>query len=150
MIFCAGSGKYESSGAGYQKNNQIFNKPVTKEVFKKVKNSLDIKDFKLPVAKWVEKKDMTDDEKKSWSSCDQTGGFLKTFSYKDAWAEMWKDMKLEDKKFITTMVNFDAEIFEKITGIKVEAEDEKKTLLLKKADELIAKANELKDEANNL
>ena len=85
MIFCLGEGKYESKGAGYQKNLQIFNKPVTEEEYNKVKSDLNIKNFKLPIAKWIDKKDMTGDEKSKWSSYKQTGGFLKTLFYQDAW-----------------------------------------------------------------
>ena len=115
-----GEGRFESKGTGYQKNLQIFNKPVTEEEYNKAKSDLNIKNFKLPIVKWVDKKDMTDDEKKSWPSHKQTGGFLKTLSYKDAWKEMWSKLPLEDKDFFKGIINFDAEIFEKITGIKIE------------------------------
>lgn len=40
--------------------------------------------------------------------------------------------------------------FEYISGCKIEIENDKKTELLKKADELILKANELKEQANSL
>ena len=119
MIFCLGEGKYVSEGVGYQKNLMIFNKPVSEEEYNKVKSDLSIKNFKLPIAKWVDKKDMTDDEKENWSSYKQTGGFLKTLPYKDAWAEMWGKLSQEDKDFFKGIINFDSTIFEEITGIKV-------------------------------
>ena len=122
MIFCLGEGRTVSSGAGFQKNLQIFNKPVTEDEYKKVKNALDVKNFKLPIAKWVETKDMTKDEKDNWTSHKQKGGFLKTLSYKDDWAEMWTSLSQEDRNFFKTIVNFDSEIFESITGIKIEDE----------------------------
>lgn len=122
MIFCLGDGKYEGKGAGYQKNLQIFNKPVSEEEYNKVKNDLSIKNFKLPVAKWVNKKDMSDEEKENWSSYKQTGGFLKTLSYEDAWKEMWATLSQEDKDFFKGIINFDTDIFFKITGIKIEDE----------------------------
>ena len=122
MIFCLGEGRYQSKGDGYQKNLQIFNKPVTEEEYNKVKNALNIKNFKLPVAKWVETKDMTKEEKDKWLSHKQTGGYLKTLSYQDAWKEMWSILSQEDKDFFKGIVNFDPEIFEKITGIKIEDE----------------------------
>ena len=121
MIFCLGEGRTISSGAGYQKNLQIFNKSVTEEVYNKVKSALNIKNFKLPIAKWVKKEDMTSEEKSSWSSYKQTGGFLKTLSYKDAWTEMWSALSQSDKQFFKEIPNFDSEIFEKITGIKIDA-----------------------------
>lgn len=122
MIFCLGEGKYKSGGAGYQKNLQIFNKPVTEEEYNKVKNVLNIKNFKLPIVKWVETKNMTEEEKNRWSSHKQTGGFLKTLSYTDAWSEMWASLSYEDKNFFKGIINFDAKIFENITGIKIEDE----------------------------
>ena len=122
MIFCLGEGKYESKGAGYQKNLQIFNQSVTEEVYNKTKYALDIKNFKLPIAKWIKKEDMTDDEKEIWKSYKETGGYLKTLSYKDAWKEMWGTLSLDDRKFFSTLPNFNAGIFEKITGIKYEVE----------------------------
>ena len=89
MVFCLGEGGYNSSGAGYQKNLQIFNKSVTEEVYKTTKSALYIKNFKLPLAKWIKKKDMTSGEKDNYPSVKETGGYLKTLSYKDAWKEMW-------------------------------------------------------------
>jgi len=119
-IFCLGEGKFESKGAGYQKNLQIFNQSVTKEVYNKTKSALDVKNFKLPIAKWIKKEDMTDDEKENWKSYKEIGGYLKTLNYQDAWKEMWGTLKQEDKIFFTTLPNYNPEIFEKITGIKID------------------------------
>ncbi len=44
---------------------------------------------------------------------------LLTHSYKDACAKWWEKMTPKNKKVINSMPNFDAEIFEEITGIKV-------------------------------
>lgn len=125
MIFCLGEGKNERTGAGYQKNLHIFNVSVTEEVYNKVKSDLLIKNFKLPIAKWIESKDMTSEEKKSWTSHTETGGYLKTLSYQDAWEEMWSTMSEDDKKFFETIPNFNADIFEKITGIKTSLKGKK-------------------------
>lgn len=115
MIFCLGEGKYESKGAGYQKNLQIFNKDVTEDEYSKAKNALNVKNFKLPIAVWVDIKDI----ESPTTTQKQLGGYLKVLSYKDAWKEMWATLSSEDKTFFKTFKNFDAEIFEKITGIKV-------------------------------
>ena len=120
MIFCLGDERYEPKGAGYQKHLQIFNKDVSEEIYNKTKSTLNVKNFKLPIAKWIKSEDMTADEKDNWTSHKQTGGYLKTLSYQDAWKEMWRGMSEEDKKFFGTLPNFDAEIFEKITGIVYE------------------------------
>ena len=44
---------------------------------------------------------------------------LITHAYKDACAKWWEKMTPENKEVIKSMPNFDAEIFEEITGIKV-------------------------------
>ena len=120
MIFCLGEGKYESKGIGYQKNLMMFNKSITQEEYDTQIKYLKDKDFKLPIAKWVEYKDLSKDEQTITAK--QLGGLLKTLSYKDAWKQMWDEMKQEDRNFFTTLLNFDAEIFEDITGIRIEAE----------------------------
>lgn len=116
MIFCLGDGQYQSKGAGFQKNNQIFNVLVDTDVFDKAQSALQVKNFKLPIARWVDIKDI----EKPTTTQKQIGGYLKTLSYKDAWAEMWEGLSTEDKPFFKTLPNFNAELFEKITGIKYE------------------------------
>lgn len=110
-------GKYESKGIGYQKNLMMFNKTITKEEYETQIKYLKAKDFKLPISKWVEYKDLSKDEQTTTAK--QLGGFLKTLSYKNAWQQMWNEMKQEDRNFFNTLLNFNAEIFEGITGIKI-------------------------------
>jgi hypothetical protein len=147
MIFCLGEGKYVSSGIGYQQNLMIFNKKVSEEVYNQTIKYIRAKDFKLPVAKWIEYKDLNKDEQTTTAK--QLNGLLKTLSYQNAWKEMWATFSKEDKNFFKTIPNFDAELFENITGIKFE-DNSQKTELLKKAQELIDKAEELKNEAEKL
>ena len=123
MIFCLGEGKYASSGIGYQQNLMIFNKKVSEEVYKTTKNILEVKNFKLPIAKWVELKDMAKDEETETRR--QMGGYLKTLSYQNAWEEMWSGLSKEDKEVFGNLPNFNSEIFEKITSIKYEVIDDK-------------------------
>ena len=120
MIFCLGEGKYESKGEGYQKNYKIFNKEVSKEVFEKEYNSQPT--FKLPISIWKDKKDMTDEEIKKYPICNEIGGYLKVLSYKDAWVEGWKTSSKEFKEWVKNLTNYNAEIFEQITGIKEDDE----------------------------
>ena len=84
MLFCLGDGRWERKGEGYQKNYRIFNKEVSEEVFDKAYNN---PEFKLPVSVWIDKKDMSEEEKKKYTICEQIGGYLKVLSYKDAWKE---------------------------------------------------------------
>lgn len=119
MIFCIGEGRYSSKGAGYQKNLMMFNKPVTENEYESARVLFRDKAFKLPVATWIDIKDI--DEPTTTQK--QLGGYLKTLSYKDAWAILWPTLSIEDQKFFSTLTNFDADIFERITGIKYEVND---------------------------
>jgi len=48
----------------------------------------------------------------------QMGGYLKTLSYQDAWAEAWPKASKEFKAWVLGLPNFNQEIFTSITGIK--------------------------------
>jgi len=147
MIFCLGSGKSESKGEGYQKNIRIFNKDVSEKEYADTLKELRENEVKIYLIKWVEEKDMSKDDKNNYPNYRELGGCLKTFAYKDAWASFWSNSTEQQRGCITSIPQFDAEIFKKITGIVI---DDKKSELLKKAQELIDKANELKEQANNL
>jgi len=120
MIFCLGEGKYISKGEGYQKNYHIFNKEVSKEIFDQKYSAQPT--FKLPTAVWVDKKDMTDEEKKSISVWKEIGGYLKVLSYQDAWKEGWKTASTDFKNWVKGLPNFDAKLFQEITGIEIGSE----------------------------
>jgi len=75
----------------------------------------------LKITAWVELKDLP--EKEQSESARQMGGLLKTLSYKDAWKEYWNRAKESDKKWFKSLPNFDAKIFEEITGINVEVKE---------------------------
>lgn len=121
MIFCLGEGRYESKWAGYQKNLQIFNTPVTEDVYSKTLSLLNAKNTKLPIATRIK----VDDIKDPTTTQKQLWGHLKTLSYKDAWKEYWTTATQEDAKFYQSLPHFDMEIFTKITGITQEDFDEK-------------------------
>jgi hypothetical protein len=115
MIFCLGDGQYESSGEGYQKNHRIFNIDVSKDIYEKAINTKP--SFELSVSIWRKEEDMTKEEKKNVSTWSQMGGYLKTLSYKDAWAEAWPKASDDFKKWVKGLPNFSPEIFENITGL---------------------------------
>ena len=62
---------------------------------------------------------MTDTEKAEHPEHEKTGGYLKTIPFKDACILMWDKLDDDEKKAVTEMPNFDADVFEEITGIKV-------------------------------
>jgi len=103
------------------------------------------------LTKWIGEEDMTDEEKKDDPDFYIRSGQLKTYTYKEAWSNFWKDTDEKNRQKILNLPNFDSDIFKEITGIDVsKKESKKKQKLLDKADELIQKAEELKNEANNL
>ena len=128
MLFCLGDGKYQTSGNGYQKNNMIFNIKVSSDEFNKIKSS--IPNIKLPITKWINEKDMTDKEKREVSVWKEIGGYLKVLSYEDAWSIAWKEMSQKDRDSILNIPQFNAEIFEKITGIKIEQQTNPKEITI--------------------
>jgi hypothetical protein len=78
------------------------------------------KDINFPLNVWCDKSEMTDEEKKSVSGWETMGGYLKTLSYKEAWAEGWKKATQEQKDWYKSFPNFSSEIFFEITGIKID------------------------------
>jgi len=115
MIFCLGTG--ESSGEGYQKSYRVFNKDVSKDDYNKILSSLS--GVNILLTAWIYEKNMTDDEKDNVNGWSEMGGYLKTFSYQDAWANFWAIATQETKNKILDIKQFDATIFKGITGIDV-------------------------------
>lgn len=73
----------------------------------------------LNVTAWIEWSNMTDDEKKKKPEAFVCGGYIKTFDYKTAWKNLWDKLSCEERKSFTDLPNFDNDIFEEITGIKI-------------------------------
>lgn len=70
--------------------------------------------FKL--TEWI---NYTEAEKKE-SLCRQAiGGYLKTYTYKEACKNWWDNMTEENKEIVKNMPNFDKDVFFEITGIEV-------------------------------
>lgn len=74
---------------------------------------------------WVPESAMTDDEKNKYPGWEVRGGYLKTIPMTEAWKNAWHNWDDDSKKVFTSLPNFDAKIFEEITGIKVK--DAKRT-----------------------
>ena len=65
------------------------------------------------VVEWVYEENMTDVEKTAHPTYEITGGYL------EAAQRWWNGLSDEDKTIIKAIPNFDADIFEECTGIKV-------------------------------
>lgn len=151
MLFCLGEDKWESKGIGYQKHYMVFNTQVGEDEFEKIKSNLS--GIEISMNRWIEEKDMTRQEKKDYGVYKELGGYLKTISYEEAWANWWEEASQKDRNKILDIKYFDQEIFEGITGIDVSKDKRsttKKKELINKAQELKDKADELLEEANKL
>lgn len=67
---------------------------------------------------WVPGNEMSKEEKENHPKWETADGYLKTISIKEAWANFWHNQNEKNKKVFTSLPNFDAKIFEEITGIK--------------------------------
>lgn len=68
---------------------------------------------------------MTDAEKADNPGYETTGGYLKQVGLKEAFREMWKGLSDDQRECIKSIPNFDAQKFEKITGVNVDIELER-------------------------
>ena len=71
------------------------------------------------VVKWVYQEDMTDVEKTAHPTYEITGGYLKVLNESECCQLWWNGLSDKDKFIIKAIPNFDADIFEECTGIKV-------------------------------
>ena len=74
----------------------------------------------LEVTKWVNWESMTDNEKNDNPKAFVTGGYVRVYDYKEAWANLWAELSDEQKNSFKTLPNYDADVFEEVTGIRFE------------------------------
>ena len=72
------------------------------------------------VVEWVYEEDMTDEEKAANPTYETTGGYLKVLNESECSQLWWGSLSDFQKNYIKSIPNFDAEIFEQCTGIKVD------------------------------
>lgn len=79
--------------------------------------------LEMPVrkyTKWISTKDMSSVEKEENPSYKVTGGYLKICITNERAQKWWNNLAVKDKETVTALPNFDADIFEQCTGIKVD------------------------------
>jgi hypothetical protein len=91
--------------------------------------------------KWIPESDMTDGEKKVDPQFFVREGYLKTYTWEEAWANYWKNSDEEERQKVLNLPNFDSTIFREITGIDVEVKDDD----VQKAIDLLISKGKLKD-----
>ena len=72
------------------------------------------------IVEWIYEQDMTDIEKEKNPTYKTTGGYLKIIDGSEAAQVWWDGLNTTDKNIIKSIPNFDAEKFQKCTGIKVD------------------------------
>lgn len=73
----------------------------------------------LKLTEWINDKTTSEDEKDKCSKARIAKGHLIQYTYKEAWANLWKILTENEKNQFKELPNFDSEIFEEITGIKL-------------------------------
>lgn len=68
------------------------------------------------LTEWIE---YTQAEKAADPKKELIGGYLKTYTMEEAWANWWAELNDENREIIKSIPNFDAEIFKDITGIEI-------------------------------
>ena len=74
---------------------------------------------RLETTKWICWDDMTDEEKANNERASVCGGYLKVYEYKEAWKNLWDTLDDDEKETFRTLPNFDPDVFEDITGIRI-------------------------------
>ena len=98
--------------------------------------------------KWIPESEMTDEEKKADPEFYVRGGYLKTYTWEEAWANYWRDSDEEERQKVLNLPNFDAAVFKEITGIDVEQDTKPETIEIGGTKYQVT--DELKDALKNL
>jgi len=74
----------------------------------------------MDASKWIQEKDMTDEEKAAHPEHQTTGGYLEKLGTSERAQIWWNGLSDRQRNIIKAIPNFDPEIFRKITGIRIE------------------------------
>ncbi len=101
----------------------LFNKPIdlTRNEILQIKG-VQVLSWNYEDNWWIYSCNMSDEEKKTHPEHETLGGYLKTVDFKTACAMMWEKLGDTEKQAVKNIPNFDAAVFKKVTGIKVENE----------------------------
>ena len=75
--------------------------------------------YNFQSSNWIYSEKMSAEEKAEHPEHRITGGYLKTVDFKTACKMMWDKLDKEERQAVIELPNFDAKIFEDITGINV-------------------------------
>jgi len=130
----------------------LFNKNITISRKDFIDNyGLILSKLHLKLTKWITEEEMTGEEKKENPNFYITKGYLKTFTSKDAWKNLWETLTNEEKNGVCNLPNFDAVVFFDVTGIDVRVDTDKlKKELISHAEDLLRQGNELLKKAKGM
>jgi hypothetical protein len=95
----------------------VFNKQCKKDIWENSLKPNFIYNFELN--KWISFSKMSNDEKIQFPKAYVCDGYLKALTYKEAWGNAYKNASKEDIQLLKNLPNFDAKVFEEISGIKI-------------------------------
>ena len=98
----------------------LFNKP-TELMFNspEIQQIVGVINSVKSIMTWIYSDNMSDEEKANNPSHTTTGGYLKKQDFKYCWKKAWEGFSDKQKNIIINAPNFDAAVFEEITGVKV-------------------------------
>ena len=94
---------------------RIFGKPCKRNIWENTEKP-DFIYFNL--TEFISDYDMSEEEKKAHPEFEILGGYLKKYSYEEAWLNAWNKADDNDKKLLYALPNFDWQIFTEISGIE--------------------------------
>ena len=94
----------------------VFNRPCKREEWD---NATKPNFIYFDLTLWITWDNMTEEEKKDHKDAFVTQGYLKERGYKEAWQEAYEGASEEEIALLKALPNFDAKVFEEITGIKI-------------------------------
>ena len=92
---------------------------------------------------WVDKSDMTDQEKEDNPTYKSTGGYLKVYDYQEAFQASYAQATREEQLAIKDLPNFDAEKFYQISGIRID-EDPTEEMTMEEVCKALGKTIKIK------
>ena len=97
---------------------RLFNKESDWQMSDLINSELYPSFHEFYLTEWIATSEMLDDEKEENPHHKTTGGYLKTYEYKEAWSIFWKKTSKENQEKFLKLPNFSWDVFTEITGIE--------------------------------